>query len=80
MPLVSCQQCASFVKDTIGDSFGLGQCKSFEQGLLKRPSLQTITLALLARGNYAGYPAFFGGPALRECKVFKQMDKSNDNL
>jgi hypothetical protein len=78
MTPVNCQNCASFVKDTIGDGSGLGQCQSFSDGLKKRPSTQTITLALLARGNYAGDSIFWGGTALRECKVFQQMDKSND--
>lgn len=69
---VNCNDCADNIPDKVNPYNGMCACRSFDDGLLKRPSASQIAKALMARGNRPDYPLFW--PGKRKCLVFKQED------
>ena len=68
---VCCLDCTDFTADEIGFGQGIGECKSYETGLLKQPSATQIKQARMARGNAPDYGVFWGGTGKRSCKKFQ---------
>lgn len=61
MTLVACRDCQKFIKDIVGDGYGVGECTEFSAYLAKNPSESQKRLALLQLGNHNGNTLFWGG-------------------
>jgi|GEM_PF-1553407 len=72
MALVACRDCAQFIKDAVGDGYGVGECTEFSAYAAKRPGDAALRRALTTLGNRNGNTLFWGGLLKdRDCGRFK---------
>lgn len=70
--MIRCRDCLGFINDKIGDSYGIGQCKAFEQYKRAGESQTALKTRLMELGNHPDNSLFWGGLlADRECNRYK---------
>jgi len=75
--MIRCRDCLGFIHDKIGDGYGLGQCKAFEQYKRSGESQTALKVRLMELGNQPDSDVFWGGLlADRKCNRYKVKEKS----
>jgi len=71
--VIRCRDCAGFIPDKIGDGYGIGSCKAYEQYKRAGESPAALKTRLMELGNSADNALFWGGLlADRECNRYKE--------
>ena len=71
--MACCRNCRGFIPDTVGNGFGIGKCKAFEQYNRVGEDEMQIMNRLIELGNHYNYSLFWGGTASRECNRYKEI-------
>ena len=70
--MIRCRDCLGFITDKIGDGYGIGRCKAYEQYKRSVESPIALKIRLMELGNRPDNPLFWGGTlADRECNRYK---------
>lgn len=70
--MIRCRDCAGYIPDKIGDGFGIGRCKAYEQYKRSGESQSTLKIRLIELGNRPDNDLFWGGLlADRKCNRYK---------
>jgi hypothetical protein len=70
--MICCRDCLGFVADKVGDSYGLGRCKAYEQYQRSGESKTALRVRLIELGNDPGIDVFWGGLLKdRNCNRYK---------
>lgn len=74
--MICCRDCDRFIPDKIGDGYGIGRCRAYEQYKRANESQSALKMRLLELGNNPDSDVFLGGLlADRECNRFKEKIK-----
>lgn len=72
-----CRDCKGFVFDTIGNGYGIGQCRYLvwaeKKGLDREQILMELGQPLMS-GSSLRSDVFWGGTETRDCEYFKGHD------
>jgi len=70
--MIRCRECKGFVPDKVGDGYGVGKCKAYEQYKRAGESPTALKMRLMELGNRPDNFLFWGGLlADRECNRYK---------
>jgi len=59
--MIRCRDCAGFIPDKIGDGYGIGRCKAYEQYKREGESQMQLKYRLIELGNHPDNILFWGG-------------------
>ena len=72
--MIRCRDCAGFIPDKIGDGYGIGRCKAYEQYKRAGESPTALKVRLIEIGNRPDDYLFWGGTLKdRNCNRYKQL-------
>ena len=72
--MICCADCQGFIKDSVGDGMGIGECKAYNFFVAKGYSKSDLNIELVRLGNKENDPVFWGGNLKdRMCNRFKPI-------
>lgn len=70
--MIRCHDCLGFIPDKIGDGYGIGRCKAYEQYKRAGETETALKLRLMELGNLSDNDVFWGGMLTdRICNRYK---------